>query len=599
MLTLRRPAAKGAAGKNLAKHWLAPLALFSLAVGLLFCRLGSAGLINICESFYPASVREMIEANSYIVPQLNYQVYFSKPILTFWLMAASYNIFGLNDFGGRFAQAALTVVLVMACFYVVRKLKGNLAGFLAGAFVVSSPFLLIYTRASSIDSFFTVFLGLTLCAFLHVVSNGSKRAWPLIYICLGLAVLTKGPAALVLFGGGCALALLVLRPSLTEIKSLATKLHPIAGSLLFLAVVLPWWIAVSIATNGLFPEVFVCYENINRYLGHVVLRKTYWWRYLVVIAVGLLPWSLYLPAVFWDSFKNRKTTESTLDPRIICLCFAAVVIVFFSLSSTQMETYVLPACTPLAIAVGLTLAGWCKGFNLTGTRYLRAVSTAVRFIGFAGFIAGVVAPWYFKELVPWLAFGMPAAGLLLALGFNWQYKLLKSERLEKSLVVTATTMCLFSTLLVPICIEQFYNDTQKELHVLASHLKKTPAQVGMFMHYLPAAMYYTEGPVDCFFNAGQIVPAEPGSPKLYIFALTREAPALSINPKITIHPMSQGPRWGLYYVKGGTLKKNAPLEDTFKRLSIFEMITMDNTKYGVLTDYYSGGNLNLPDRFKK
>lgn len=598
MQMLKRPSVNTATGLNTERRWLAPASLLVLCIGVFFFRLGEAGLINICESFYPASVREMIEANSYIIPQLNYQVYFSKPIMTFWLMAASYNIFGLNDFGGRFAQALMTVILTMACFYVVRKMKGNLAGYLTGAFLVSSPFLLIFTRASSIDSFFTIFLGLTLCAFLHVVSNNSKRAWPLVYICLGLAVLTKGPAALVLFGGGIALSLLVLRPSFQDIKSLSDRLHPIAGSLLFLAVVLPWWIAVGIATKGLFPEVFVCYENVNRYLGHVVLRRTFWWRYLVVIAVGLLPWSLYLPAVFFDTFKNRKSTNSLLDPRVICLSFATVVIAFFSFSSTQLETYVLPACPPLAIAVALTIVDWCKGFNLYGMKWLRGISTVVRFMGGIGLIAGLVAPWFFKELVPWLAFGLPAAGLILAFGFNWQYKLLKSERLEKSLVVMATTMCLFSTLLVPMCIEQFYNDTQKEVHQLVRNIKKTPAQVGLFMHYLPATMYYTEGPVDCFFNAAQIVPSNSSSQKLYIIARTNEAPALSINPKIIIHPMCQTQKWGLYYIQGGTLAKNAPLEDTFRRLSMMDMINMDNTKYGVLTDYYSGGNLNLPERFR-
>ncbi len=600
MFTLKRPAAKKAVGPNLAQHWLAPAALFVLAIGLLFFRLGSVGLINICESFYPASVREMIEANSYIVPQLNYQVYFSKPILTSWLLAASYHLFGLNDFGGRFAQAALTLVLVMACFYVARKLKGSLAGFLTGAFLVSSPFLLIYTRASSIDSFFTVFLGLTLCAFLNVVSAGSKRAWPLVYICLGLAVLTKGPAALILFGGGLLLSLAVLRPSFSEIKLLSNRLHPMAGSLLFLAVVLPWWIAVAIATNGLFPEVFVCYENMNRYLGQVVLRKTYWWRYLAVIAIGLLPWSLYLPAVFFDTFKNKqKATETFLDPRVICLSFASVVLVFFSLSSTQMETYVLPACTPLAFAAALSVSNWCKGFNPFGMRWLRGVSTTIRFMGMFGLIVGLAAPFFFKSLVPWLALAMPFAGLLVCIGFNWQYLLLKGERIEKSLIVMATTMCLFSTFLVPICLEQFYNDTQKELHELVSHLKKTSAQVGVFMHYQPAVLYYTEGPVDYFFGAQQIIPKKSNSPKLYVVARKTEVQALATSPQIAIQPISEGTKFGLYYIKGGTLEKGAPLEETFKRLSTLQMITLNNKVYGVLTDYYNGGNLNLPERFKK
>lgn len=609
MFTLSKPAAKEMAdGSRPVWSWLAPLSLFVLALGLLFFRLGSPGLINICESFYPASVREMIEANSYIVPQLNYQIYFSKPIMTFWLMAASYHAFGLNDFAGRFAQALLTLALTMYCYFVGNKLQGRLTGFLAGAFLASSPFLLIYTRASSIDAFFTVFLGISLCSLLAVVSGGSKRQWPLIYIALALAVLTKGPAAIVLFGGGCVLSLLFIRPTFDQLKATARQLHLVAGSLLFLAVMLPWWIAVGIQTNWLFPEVFVLYENISRYLGHATLRPHYWWRYLVVIAIGLLPWSLYLPAAIFDTLKNKlnlharniDTKESLLDPRTICVGFALAIIVFFSLSSTQMETYVMPACTPLALAAALSLTQWLKEENSFGKKWLNGVSIALVAFGAIALIGGILTPCFFKALVPWATIGIPIVGVILGFAVYWQRKLFKSGQIEKSLTVIAASMCIFSTVLIPTCIEQWYNDTQKELHDLTRSLKKTPEQVCLYMNYLPALMYYTEGPVDCFFNAAQIVPKKPGSPKLYLLARKTEAKMLTVlNPQVTLHPMSLGDRWGLYYIPNGTLLKGCSLDKIFKTLSIRDMLFLDHRKYGMLTDYYNGGDLNLPARFNK
>src|SRR5277367_4923765 len=59
-----------------------------------FFRLGNFGVLDGGESYYPAAVREMIESHSYIVPQMNYQLYFSKPIMTFWLLEAGYHLFG-------------------------------------------------------------------------------------------------------------------------------------------------------------------------------------------------------------------------------------------------------------------------------------------------------------------------------------------------------------------------------------------------------------------------------------------------------------------------------------------------------------------------
>ncbi len=617
---------------------LAALALVLLCIGTFFSRLGVVGMIDVSESFYPAAVREMIEAHSYIVPQINYQMYFSKPILTFWLLAAGYHLFGLNEFAGRFFPAVFAIALVMACFWVIRVLSGTRAGFLAGTLLAGSPYFLLFTRASSIDAFFSVFLGLAMCSLLLVVSAGRTKWWPLVYVFLALAVLTKGPAALILFGGGCLVPLIWLRPSRSATRATLASLHILPGLCLFLAITLPWYVAVQIATKGLFLKVFFLYENLGRMLGHTNLRRAFWWRYVLVLLGGLLPWSVYLPAVFYDGWRQAKTSpqleatghaslEILVNPRLLCLGWAAVVIVFFSLSKTQMETYVLPACAPLAMATALTLNDWWRQRSKFGLRWLKAVSAIVAGLGCVAAIAGLMIPPQIKGMQPYMVQTLAAAGLLLLLGWTAQYLVFKRGRVSDSLIAMSVTTCLASALALPIGIEYWYtSSSQSDLHDLCRLIKGTNAQIGLFMTYRPSVMYYTQDPVDCFFMPEKLRPydqpdksdqpvqldqgAKANQPDqrdktdghnqrgLYVLSQRYLAPRLAWDPRIVVVPVKEQGIWGLYQIKGARLQKYPTLEQSFKWMTTYEMISSNKRLYGLLTDCWSGGTMNLPERLR-
>ena len=589
--------------------------LLALCTGVFFIRLGCAGIMDVSESFYPAAVREMIEARSYIVPQMNYQIYFSKPILTFWLLAASYHMFGLNEFAGRFFSSFLSTILVMACFWVVRCLRGPLAGFLAGALLAGSPYFVIFTRSSSIDAFFSVFLGLALCGLLMVLSAGRKRWWPLIYVSLALAVLTKGPAALVLFGVGCVLALGWLRPGKDRMRVVVENLHVFPGIALFSVLTLPWFVAVHLATKGLFLKVFVLYENFGRLLGHTNLRRAFLWRYLVVLLAGLLPWSLYVPGTFIEAWRRSKlktpepmasksASPVLLDARIICLSAVLVVVGLFSLSKTQMETYVLPACAPLAMATALTLYDWLQEPAKSAQRWLHTVSaltvlaTVVQVI-----VLLFIRPYSPRGLEPWMVPVLSSASILVVLGGVLQYWLFRSGKAAHSLIAMSCTMCFACMIAVPVGIEYWYNQNQRDLHELCRALRGTTNQLGLFMNYRPSVMYYAQAPVDCFFIPQNIQPlasTEAGArgQDLYVISPEWLAPRLSWNPRLVLESVDRRGSWGLYRIKNARLYKYPTLEQSFKWLTLREMVSLDTRHYGMMTDCWSGGTTNLPERLK-
>lgn len=181
-------------------------------LGLFFLGMSSFGVTDPGEGYYVEAAREMVESGDFITPHLNYQIYFSKPILTFWLMAIPYKLFGVSEFTARIAFSFIATLLAFATYRVGRALGSEFAGLLSGLAIASSPLIIAVTRLSPIDIAFTLFVDLAVFAFAMCAILNIKRWWWVLYVALGLAVLTKGPAGLVLFAAGTIVFLIVSRP---------------------------------------------------------------------------------------------------------------------------------------------------------------------------------------------------------------------------------------------------------------------------------------------------------------------------------------------------------------------------------------------------
>lgn len=110
-------------------------------LGLFFLGMSSFGVTDPGEGYYVEAAREMVESGDFITPHLNYQIYFSKPILTFWLMAIPYKIFGVSEFSARIAFSFIASLLVFSTYRVARAFGSEFAGLLAGLVIASSPLL--------------------------------------------------------------------------------------------------------------------------------------------------------------------------------------------------------------------------------------------------------------------------------------------------------------------------------------------------------------------------------------------------------------------------------------------------------------------------
>ncbi|MBS2006357.1 MAG: glycosyltransferase family 39 protein [Cyanobacteria bacterium SZAS TMP-1] len=601
--------------------------VLALAVFCFFFRLGSVGICDGSESYYPSAAREMVEANNYLVPQLNYQILFAKPIMIFWLIIAGYKLFGLTSFAARFFAAVFALGLTALTYHSARTVSNARAGLLASLIVMASPLIIDYARLSEIDLFFSSFLGLSYLSTMLVISGGRTKFWPLIYVGLGAALLTKGPASLVIYGVGYVLGMILLRCDLKGWKTALSAIKPWFGIPLMLAIALPWWIAVWKATDGSFPTYFIAYENFGRAAGLTNTNPRYWFRYPAVILLGLFPWSLFLPAFLWRTVKsvlgkvprladvNGETRDrsgeapdsaaavasSLLDGKRVALGFGAAVIIIFGLSKTQMEPYLLPAVAPLAVYMALSFNDWLSaaGDDFVA-RWTRIASGIILVVGVLMAIGGFALPMVFKLSLAnptWPLFALPLAGLLLGGAMIAQFFILRRGEMQRGLLTMSLIMAMGTTLGVEAGIEAWYGNTIKDLHYLCTLLDNKPGQVGFFLDCRSSVLFYVKRPVYFFFQPERLVPYADYKFKLsdealkfplYVFSERKHLPALTAQKGMTISTVGESGKWGLYEVKGARLEPYETLIKTFEKVPLHDLATK-NLPTGPLTLPFGGG----------
>lgn len=542
--------------------------LIALAIAcllLFFAGLGAAGLIDSGDGYYSSGAREMIERGDFITPRLNYQI-FSKPILIFWLISSAYTVFGVNPFAARVWSAIFAAALVFACYWTLRSIATRRAGFIAAILFGSSPMVVTYARMSLTDMVFSATLGLALCATAMSVVTRRKNWWPLIYIAVGLSVLAKGPAGLVLFGAGISFYVAVMRLRGTPIKELVAPLHLVPGTLIFLTVVVPWYLAVDKATNGFWTYAFFVFENVGKFDGTIVSRNTALWYYLPVLAYGFAPWILILPPALAWCFRtwSAKNKADNLGRTILLMTvWSIAILLVFSVSQTKRNSYILPLFPSLAMLCGLYL-DWAISEGGSRLKALRFNSNIVGAIGIAALIAAigwcailtfpslmhmvlrgkseVVAsvPDWTKAIV--LA-GLVAAGTL----FVAQRWFLKSNTAFSAALLAAGMIlgCAFgSTALFRI----FYEIKQADLDAAASSvvaLDPTNTEpVAVFLEFRPAIFAIIKRPVDSFYALDHIDRLPEGKhPAQYILASGEHAQALLTAYRNDMRAVSHHRQW--------------------------------------------------------
>ena len=339
----------GAAPIALDRASLVPLlALLILPAALLYPCL-SFHLLEPDESRYAEIPREMLQRGDLVVPVLQGEPYLDKPPLLYWLVAASYRLFGVSEAAARLPSALAVHGTILLVYLLGRRSLGERAAFAGALTLALAPGFVAIGRLLILDGLLTFWTTLALFAFFEAL-RGDRLHWGwwlTAAAACALGVLTKGPVALVL-----------VVPPLWLHRRLTGRVYPLNGRALLaftgilLALTLPWYAALCWRVPG-FLRYFFWEHHVVRYLSSFAHEHGIWF-YGPVLLLGLLPATLLLvPFVRFlgrDEDAERRPAELGFHLLAGCWC-----VLFFSLSSCKLPTYILPALPPFALAFGYFL----------------------------------------------------------------------------------------------------------------------------------------------------------------------------------------------------------------------------------------------------
>ncbi len=343
------------------RRFLLPLLLVS-ALCAYFIDLGGSSIWDANEAFYVETPREMMERGDYINPTFNYEPRVNKPVLSYWIVSAFYQVFGVSVGVQRIPIAIGALMLVAIAFVLARAASPDgaaaAAGWWAALGLAISPRLVMFARRIFIDIYISMFMALTLLFFALAERYPARRRLFLIlmYVSVGLGVLTKGPVAIVLPALVFGCYLLTHR----ELGRLREMLIPL-GALVVLAIVVPWYAALY-ARAGWAPIVsFVLGENVARYTeGFGVNASRGPWFYLPVVFSDTFPWSLFLfiAAAGWFADRRRPAADrdSGFRVRTLLWLWILVIVGFFTVSAAKQDLYIFPIVPAIAALAGATIA---------------------------------------------------------------------------------------------------------------------------------------------------------------------------------------------------------------------------------------------------
>jgi len=341
--------------------------LLLICAASFFTFLGGHSLWDVDEPNNAVCAREMLLAGNWWVPMFNGDYRFDKPILIYWLMMPLDAVFGVNEWTARLPSALSMTGLVLVIWAMTRRLmaaaapvvRDNAALMAAGMFATALHIIVI-ARAAVPDPLLMLALGIALPALLisyleqkkEQVQQPSERMPGLVvvaYIAIGLGTLAKGPIAGLM-------PLLIVAAFLTLMGDWKNwqLFHPFKGTVIALAVALPWYIAVGVLTHGVWLEGFIFHHNIDRFTDPLQGHHGFPGLYMISVLAGWFPWTGLLAAMLWfGSWRLNALREEPV--RLFLLCWMGVYILFFSIARTQLPNYVLPLFPAAAM---LMAYGW-------------------------------------------------------------------------------------------------------------------------------------------------------------------------------------------------------------------------------------------------
>lgn len=381
--------------------------LWTVVISIIAMRLISLGLYPLydtTEPRYAEIARKMIVMNDWITPHLYFDTpFWGKPPMSFWMGAISMKIFGVNEFGARFASFFVMALSALLVFKMTLVRYGKDISLLTQGVLWTTPVFFMLSGAVLTDPFLTLGTTMTMVSFWLVMKadEGDKKyLWRyLLFVGLAISMLSKGPIGIVLSAMPIGLYVIIKN----KWAMIWNRIPWIQGTLLTALISLPWYFLAEMKTPG-FIDYFIVGEHFRRFVdkdgwkgdlygkAHTKMYGSIWGFWLT----ATLPWCIHFFGGIVSKFYRTTVGKLILekdDDFIYFLLWATAPAIFFSVSASILIPYVLPGVPAFAILFGYIVmkmgdkATESKGF--VRSFKIAALVTPVLCIGaMAAFLSG-------------------------------------------------------------------------------------------------------------------------------------------------------------------------------------------------------------------
>src|SRR5712672_2136658 len=396
-----------------------------------FSHLGVIGFVGPDEPRYAWIARDMAETGDWVTPRLYGKPWFEKPPLYYWGAAICFKLFGVSEAAARLPSAICALLATLAMAWLAWRVYGAETGRWLLLLLPTTVGMIGFSHAAATDMPFSAMLTIAMiyaAVVLGLVPNEScgqgaqhaaplwdenntpRRQWLALILFgffLGLAVLAKGPAAIILCGGAVFFWALFTK----RWRDTLRLLHP-AAIAAFCLTALPWYILCA-HRNPDFFRIFIIEHNFKRYLTPAFQHIQPFWFYGPIIFLSIFPWSFLAVLGLVDLLRRNLPARGSIS--WFLLSWSLFTVFFFTISRSKLPGYVLPAVPPLAfLAARLWARRDGRDWQLAGSSLL----TGGLALTFAAVLVSRVRRLPSESLFAeawvwrWIA-GIACAGLLL------------------------------------------------------------------------------------------------------------------------------------------------------------------------------------------
>lgn len=356
--------------------------LFIVIVVFYFYGLGSLPLLGPDEPRYAQVAREMFLRRDPITPTLGGHTWFEKPALLYWMIMASFKIFGVSEWSARLGTAICGLLTIVAVWRVGREVERTSEqarnfSFWSVLVAASSLGLIVFARAASFDIVITMTSAWALAFFVLYELRKKSALLSGFYIFVGLSLLAKGLVGIVIPFGVVGLYYVLRR----EWPARRVWLSLLWGVPLAVVVSAIWYGPVIARHGWVFVDEFFIQHHFARYVSNKYHHPQPIYFYPAIILMLALPWTAFLiEALAKVRAWVWRGDDSLSIVRVFSLAWLAMPIVFFSFSGSKLPGYILPALPAAAFLIADRFRESISKWSLRATGAICLVLAAGGFV---------------------------------------------------------------------------------------------------------------------------------------------------------------------------------------------------------------------------